>query len=81
MFEIRCRAGTTFGSITKPDLEDLKVLYPPEDILKKYEKELSKYQKKIISLQKENLKIEELKELLLPLLMNNRIKFKTNCSP
>jgi len=81
MFEIRCRAGTTFGSITKPDLEDLKVLYPPEDILKKYEKELSKYQQKIISLQKENLKIEELKELLLPLLMNNRIKFKTNCSP
>lgn len=73
IFDNRNNAGTTFGSITKDDLFSLKLVYPKDDILKKYNKSVFKYNQIILNNHKQNQQLSELRDWLLPMLMNGQV--------
>jgi type I restriction enzyme S subunit len=57
--------GSTFPEISKADFRNLKFIYPNEDILMKYSSPISHIYKTVQFRNEENLKLEELKVLLL----------------
>lgn len=73
IFDRRNTAGTTFGSITKDDLFSLKLVYPSTDILSKYDEKVSDFNKKILNNHQQNKKLIELRDWLLPMLMNGQV--------
>lgn len=73
IFDHRNNAGTTFGSITKDDLHSLKLVYPKDDLLKKYNKTVSKYNQMILNNHKQNQHLTTLRDWLLPMLMNGQV--------
>lgn len=73
IFDNRNNAGTTFGSITKDDLFSLKLVYPKDDILKKYNQSVLKYNQIILNNHKQNQQLTELRDWLLPMLMNGQV--------
>lgn len=76
VFDRRNSEGTTFGSITKNDLYSLKLAYPPKELLEKYDSIVSKYNEMIFIRSMENQKLEELRDWLLPMLMNGQISIR-----
>ncbi len=74
IFDHRNSAGTTFGSITKDDLYSLKFVYPHRDYLVKYDNIVSQYNKKILNNHKQTQKLTQLRDWLLPMLMNGQVK-------
>ena len=73
IFDRRNASGTTFGSITKGDLFSIKVVIPDKKVLKRFD-EIAKpmFEKQnIIGL--ENQKLAELRDWLLPMLMNGQV--------
>jgi len=76
IFDNRNNAGTTFGSITKDDLFSLKLVYPKDDILKKYNQSVFKYNQIILNNHKQNQQLTELRDWLLPMLMNGQVTVK-----
>ncbi|THA09107.1 restriction endonuclease subunit S [Rodentibacter pneumotropicus] len=72
-FSLRNSVGTTFGSITKDDLYSLTLIYPEITILKKYENIVSKYNNIILNKSDEIEKLTQLRDFLLPMLMNGQI--------
>lgn len=73
IFDNRNGTGTTFGSITKDDLYSLKVIYPNEENLDKYDSIVSKYNEVILNNHKQNQQLTELRDWLLPMLMNGQV--------
>lgn len=73
-FALRNSAGTTFGSITKDDLFSLKLIYPTDNILKKYENTISRYNEIILKRSTENQTLTQLRDFLLPMLMNGQVE-------
>lgn len=73
IFDHRNNAGTTFGSITKDDLHSLKLVYPKDDLLKKYNKTVSKFNQMILINHKQNQHLTALRDWLLPMLMNGQV--------
>lgn len=65
-------SGTTFGAITKDDLHGVKTIMPDSTVLKKFESLCSKLMGERFKLFNENLKLAELKNYVLPLLMNGQ---------
>ncbi len=76
IFDNRNNAGTTFGSITKDDLFSLKLVYPKDDILKKYNQSVFKYNQIILNYHKQNQQLTELRDWLFPMLMNGQVTVK-----
>ncbi len=76
IFDYRNSSGTTFGSINKDDLFSLKLVYPKRVILKKYNNIVSKYNQMILNNHKQNQQLAELRDWLLPMLMNGQVKVK-----
>lgn len=76
IFDLRNESGTTFGSITKDDLYTLKLTYPNLELVKKYDDIVSGYNAKILNNYKENQKLIQLRDWLLPMLMNGQVKVK-----
>ena len=76
IFDHLDNSGTTFGSITKDDLFNLKLVYPNEEHLKKYDLMISKYNQIILNNQKQNQQLTQLRDWLLPMLMNGQITIK-----
>lgn len=76
IFDRRNVDGTTFGSITKDDLFSLKVVRPDKEILKKYNSIINPAFQKQNKIELENLKLMELRDWLLPMLMNGQVKVK-----
>ncbi|QGY40233.1 restriction endonuclease subunit S [Pseudodesulfovibrio cashew] len=76
IFDRRNCEGTTFGSITKGDLHSLPLAYPPKEILEKYDKVVSKYNRMIFLRSMENLNLIQLRDWLLPMLMNGQVTLK-----
>lgn len=74
IFDRRNVDGTTFGSITKDDLFSLKVVRPGKEILEKYNKITSTAFKRQNSIALENQKLTQLRDWLLPMLMNGQVK-------
>jgi type I restriction enzyme S subunit len=73
IFDRRNVDGTTFGSITKDDLFSLKVVMPTINILEKYHIVINSSFEKQNQLELENIKITELRDWLLPMLMNGQV--------
>jgi type I restriction enzyme S subunit len=76
IFDRRNVDGTTFGSITKDDLFSLKVIKPEKSILKQYHSIINPAFEKQNKLELENIKLTELRDWLLPMLMNGQVKVK-----
>ena len=79
VFERRNTEGTTFGSITKDDLHSLKLVAPADNVLEKYNEIASKYDEMIFirsqqdNLEKQNHQLTQLRDFLLPMLMNGQV--------
>ena len=73
VFDRRNSEGTTFGSITKDDLHSLPLAYPKSELLKRYDETVSNYNKMIFDRSLENQKLIELRDWLLPMLMNGQV--------
>ncbi|UXD23450.1 Type I restriction-modification system, specificity subunit S [Yersinia enterocolitica] len=73
VFDRRNSEGTTFGSITKDDLHSLEVIYPQNNILKKYDDIVSEFNKMIFLRSLENRDLIKLRDWLLPMLMNGQV--------
>lgn len=76
IFDRRNTVGTTFGSITKDDLFSLKLVYPSHDILHKYNEKVADFNLKILNNHQQNKKLTELRDWLLPMLMNGQVTIK-----
>ena len=76
IFDRRNSEGTTFGSITKDDLHSLTLAYPSDDLLMKYNDIVSKYNKMIFARSMENIQLGQLRDWLLPMLMNGQVTVK-----
>jgi len=76
VFDYRNSEGTTFGSITKDDLHSLPLAYPTSDLLDKYDNIVSQSNKLVFEKGMENLQLEELRDWLLPMLMNGQVIVK-----
>ncbi|HHD57204.1 MAG TPA: restriction endonuclease subunit S, partial [Desulfobulbaceae bacterium] len=73
IFERRNSEGTTFGSITKNDLHSLPLAYPSNELLEEYDKIVSRYNKMVFVRSMENQQLAQLRDWLLPMLMNGQV--------
>ncbi|MCK3904448.1 restriction endonuclease subunit S [Streptococcus suis] len=73
-FQLRDATGTTFGSIIKDDLFSLSMVIASENLMKRYENIVGKSYDKIKILSKQNKELTQLREWLLPMLMNGQVK-------
>lgn len=64
---------TTMGHITQEHLQQSRIVVPPEKILKELEKIIAPIFTKSIKIQEENQKLVELRDWLLPMLMNGQV--------
>jgi len=76
VFNNRNTNGTTFGAITKDDLFSLPVTKPPRDILVQYEKIAKPIFDKQFEIEEESSTLSQLRDFLLPLLMNGQVTVK-----
>lgn len=74
VFDRRNVDGTTFGSITKDDLFSLKVLRPSKEILERYQETINPAFEKQNKIELENQHLSQLRDWLLPMLMNGQVK-------
>ena len=74
IFDRRNASGTTFGSITKDDLFSLKLCIPEKQILERFKLIADPFHEKIVITSKENQKLSELRDWLLPMLMNGQVR-------
>lgn len=74
VFDRRNTDGTTFGAITKDDLFSLRVVKPSKEILNKFSLILHPVFEKQNIIAMENQKLSELRDWLLPMLMNGQVK-------
>lgn len=73
IFDRRNVDGTTFGSITKDDLFSLTVIKPNKDVLKKYHETITPAFEKQNQIELENKILSNLRDWLLPMLMNGQV--------
>ena len=66
--------GTVFGSISKKDLHGMKIVIPQTEVINEYENIIQSVDKKIFNLNQQNKVLAELRDILLPRLMNGEIK-------
>jgi type I restriction enzyme S subunit len=71
-------SGTTFGSINKDDLHDIKVLIPKDEILMLFESKIKIFDEVILNNEKQNKELSSLRDFLLPMLMNGQVGFKND---
>jgi type I restriction enzyme S subunit len=74
IFDRRNVDGTTFGSITKDDLFSLTVIKPRKEVLKKYHETITPAFQKQNQIELENETLSELRDWLLPMLMNGQVR-------
>ena len=74
LFKHRNTDGTTFGAITKDDLFSLPITKPPKDILMQFEKLANPIFDKQFEIAEESASLAQLRDFLLPLLMNGQVK-------
>lgn len=66
--------GSVFPSVTKDDMEGMKIFVPDEDVVGKFENIVSNMDRKIEASEKENQKLAALRDLLLPKLMRGEVR-------
>lgn len=75
IFDRRNASGTTFGSITKDDLHSLEFACPPNDshLLDAFEEKMKPAHKTILNNHQQNQELTQLRDWLLPMLMNGQV--------
>ena len=81
IFDRRNSEGTTFGSITKGDLFSLKLAYLKSHQLKAYDEIVSKYNQMTFINSMENQQLTQLRDWLLPMLMNGQVTVSDQATP
>ena len=71
-FDIMDSNGTTFGSITKDELYEMKVVIPPAEQMEAFERTVQPIEQKIKRCELENRELTKLRNWLLPMLMNGQ---------
>ncbi len=66
--------GTVFGSISKKDFENIDVSIPPIDIVEKFQNQVKPIDDKIIKNSKQTRTLTQLRDTLLPKLMNGDVR-------
>ncbi|MCE2136830.1 restriction endonuclease subunit S [Streptococcus thermophilus] len=74
LFDMMNSVGTTFGSITKDDLYSLQLIYPPNELLMKFDKSVNSFDREIKNRSRQNQELSQLRDWLLPMLMNGQVK-------
>ena len=72
LFDVMDGNGTTFGSITKDTLFEMKVVIPRRDQIKSFEEMVQPIEQKIRVAEQENRELTKLRDWLLPALMNGQ---------
>ena len=72
LFDVMDGNGTTFGSITKDTLFEMKVVIPRRDQIKSFEEMVQPIEQKIRVAEQENRELTKLRDWLLPVLMNGQ---------
>lgn len=72
LFDVMDGNGTTFGSITKDTLFEMKVVIPRRDQIKPFEEMVQPIEQKIRVAEQENRELTKLRDWLLPMLMNGQ---------
>lgn len=76
VFDVFNGAGTTFGAITKDFLFEIKILKPQKTTIEKFEGIIKNYDEIIFTKEQELRNLEEVRDWLLPMLMNGQVTFK-----
>jgi type I restriction enzyme S subunit len=76
IFDLRNASGTTFGSITKGDLFSIPVVIPDKETLQRFDAVTNPMFEKQNLIGSENQKLSELRDWLLPMLMNGQVTIK-----
>ena len=71
-FDIMDSNGTTFGSITKDELYEMKVVIPPAEQMEAFERMVQPIEQKIKQCELENRELTRQRNWLLPMLMNGQ---------
>jgi len=66
-------SGAAQPNISGEQLDNIFLLFPTEDLIKKYNEKFEPFFKKILENQKENQKLAALRDWLLPMLMNGQV--------
>lgn len=72
LFNVLDGNGTTFGSITKDTLYEMKVVIPESSEVKAFEEIVQPIEQKIRATEQENRELTKLRDWLLPMLMNGQ---------
>ncbi len=72
IFDVMDGNGTTFGSISKDTLHELKVVIPPSEQVNAFEEIVQPIEQKIRICENENRELIKLRNWLLPMLMNGQ---------
>jgi len=70
--------GATQEAVNIEDLKGIKIVVPSETLLKKYSKVVNPILDLMFSKMRENKELEELRNFLIPILINGQLKFKEN---
>lgn len=70
----KAKSGNTFANMNKGDFSDIKVVRPPHELLKEFASKLKPFMEKVQLNSKENNKLSELRDWLIPMLMNGQVK-------
>ena len=73
LFDVLDGNGTTFGSITKDALYEMKVVIPSIALVKAFEEIVQPVEQKIRAAEQENRELTKLRDWLLPMLMNGQV--------
>lgn len=74
LFAMMNSVGTTFGSITKDDLYSLQLVYPPTELLMKFDQSVKSIDREVKNRSCQNQELTQLRDWLLPMLMNGQVK-------
>lgn len=72
-FDVINNSGTTFGSITKDYLYEMPVVIPDRRMVDEFERKAQAYERQIYNNELENRSLVNIREWLLPMLMNGQV--------
>lgn len=69
----KAKTGNTFANMNKGDFANIKMIYPSSNIIEKFFQNIVYSFQKIKNLQKQNQQLTQLRDFLLPMLMNGQV--------
>lgn len=69
----KAKTGNTFANMNKGDFANIKMIYPSSNIIEKFFQNIVYSFQKIKNLQKQNQQLAQLRDFLLPMLMNGQV--------